>query len=441
MVPDAPDPARAAGSRPSPVTATTLLSIGLSDEDRAQILRLAPPGSLKLAETGSYEEASDPYVCRPREFIARATAFARAEARIDGVIGVEDYPPSLLVPAICRNLGLPGLDFRAAVRCEHKGWSRVLQRRLVPDSTPRFALVDLDRPVELEALGVGRPFWMKPIKSYLSYLGFRIADAAAYRQALAMAAERLPPFLESFLDLMQDADPPSDLTEGRKWMLAEELMGGIQCTLDGYVHGGEVTVLGVVDSIRFANKVSFKRFQYPSALPLKVQAQMADVARTLMPGLGFDHGLFNIEFFWDPRRPAPMVIEVNDRLSMQFGDLYEKVDGINTYRILMDLAEGRRPDHGWRQGRYRAAASFVLRGFTDRLCLAVPSDDDVARVGEAIPNTVVMIRAVPGMRLSELPQDSYSFRHGLINIGGRDLTDMQAKLDRALAMLPFRFAD
>jgi hypothetical protein len=52
-----------------------------------------------------------------------------------------------------------------------------------------------------------------------------------------------------------------------------------------------------------------------------------------------------------------------------------------------------------------------------------------------------MIRAVPGMRLSELPQDSYSFRHGLINIGGRDLAEMQATLERALAMLPFRFAD
>jgi hypothetical protein len=317
----------------------------------------------------------------------------------------------------------------------------VLQQRLVPEATPRFALIDLDRPVDLETLGVGRPFWLKPIKSYLSYLGFRIADAQAYRQALAQAAEKLPPFLGCFLELIADAGLPADLARGRQWMLAEELMGGFQCTLDGYVYGGEVTVLGVVDSIRFANKVSFKRFQYPSTLPLKVQAQMADIACKLMPGLGFDHGLFNIEFFWDPQRPAPMVIEVNDRLSMQFADLYEKVDGINSYQILMDLARGRRPQHGRRQGRYWAAASFVLRGFKDRLCLAIPSDEDIARVTREFPDTVVMIRAVPGMRLSELPQDSYSFRHGLINIGGRDLADMQATLDRVLAMLPFRFAD
>lgn len=438
MRPDDPDRTRAAsgsGGR------TKLLAVGISDEDRAQLHRLAGAGGLDLLEIGTYDEASDPYVCRPKDYIARAVAFARTQPRIDGVIGVEDFPPSLLVPAICRDLGLPGLDFTAAVRCEHKGWSRVLQRQLVPDSTPRFALVDLDRPAGLDELGVGRPFWLKPIKSYLSYLGFRIADQAAYRQALAQAAEKLPPFLGSFVELIEDAAPRAEFGRGRQWMLAEELMSGIQCTLDGYVHGGEVTVLGVVDSIRFANKVSFKRFQYPSSLPVRVQGQMADVARKLMPGLGFDHGMFNIEFFWDPKRPAPMVIEVNDRLSMQFADLFEKVDGINSYRILMDLACGRKPDHGRRQGRYRAAASFVLRGFEDKLCLAVPTDDDIARVERDIPDTVVMVRAIPGMRLSELPQDSYSFRHGLINLGGRDLADMQAKLARVLEMLPFRFAD
>ncbi|MSP48126.1 MAG: biotin carboxylase [Alphaproteobacteria bacterium] len=441
MDPDAPDQANATTARHSQAPIATLLAVGVGDEDRAQLQRLAGTAALELLEVGTYEEAADPYSCRPRDYIGRAVAFARANSRIEGVIGVEDFPPSLMVPAISRHLGLPGLDFTAAVRCEHKGWSRMLQQRLVPEATPRFALVDLDRPVDLEALGVGRPFWLKPIKSYLSYLGFRIADAPAYRQALAAAVEKLPPFLGSFLEMSADAHPPAELARGRQWMLAEELLGGIQCTLDGYVQGGEVTVLGVVDSLRFANKVSFKRFQYPSSLPIKVQEQMADIARKLMPGLGFDHGLFNIEFFWDPRRKAPMVIEVNNRLSMQFADLFEKVDGINTYRILMDLACGRRPDHGRRQGRYRAAASFVLRGFTDRLVLAIPSDEDIARVGREIPDTVVMIRAVPGMRLSELPQDSYSFRHGLINIGGRDLADMQAKLDRALAMLPFRFAE
>ena len=432
-----PRPPRSAGE----VRPATLLAVGVSDEDRAQLHRLAGPGGLQLLDVGTYEEASEPYRCRPLDYIERAVAFAGAQARVDGVIGVEDFPPSLLVPAIARRLGLPGLDFQAAVRSEHKGWSRMLQKRVVPDSTPDFALIDLDHPAEFRALGVGRPFWLKPIKSYLSYLGFRIADDAQYRQALATAAERLPPFLASFLEILGESGLPKKLARGRQWMLAEELMGGFQCTLDGYVYQGEVTVLGVVDSIRFANKVSFKRFDYPSALPLKTQAAMAEVARRLMPGLGFDHGQFNIEFFCDPKRPAPMIIEVNDRLSMQFADLFEKVDGINTYRILMDLAQGRRPQHGCRQGKYRAAASFVLRGFKDRLCLAVPSDADVARVAAEIPDTLVMIRAVPGMRLSELPQDSYSFRHGLINIGGRDLADMQAKLARTLTMLQFRFAD
>src|SRR5262245_44377631 len=108
MRPDGPDRARAASSPGGP---TKLLAVGISDEDRAQLHRLAGSGGLDLLETGTYDEASDPYVCRPKDYIARAVAFARAQPRIDGVIGVEDFPPSLLVPAICRELGLPGLDF------------------------------------------------------------------------------------------------------------------------------------------------------------------------------------------------------------------------------------------------------------------------------------------------------------------------------------------
>ena len=48
---------------------------------------------------------------------------------------------------------------------------------------------------------------------------------------------------------------------------------------------------------------------------------MSDIAATLMPGLGFDNGLFNIEMMYDPSSGAISVIDINPRMASQFADL------------------------------------------------------------------------------------------------------------------------
>lgn len=122
-------------------------------------------------------------------------------------------------------------------------------------------------------------------------------------------------------------------------------MTGSQVTLEGYAFRGDVGVLGIVDSIMHPNTVAFRRFEYPSNLPVAVQEKMRAVAICLMRGLGYTHGLFNVEMMCDTRSGTVSVIEVNPRMSSQFVDLFEKVDGINTYEILLDLALDRTAGH------------------------------------------------------------------------------------------------
>lgn len=123
--------------------------------------------------------------------------------------------------------------------------------------------------------------------------------------------------------------------------------------------------LGVVDSLMFPGTQIFRRFEYPSSLPQGVVARIEDVARRALQTVGFDRGLFNIEFIYDARRDSVHIVEVNPRMASQFADLYEKVDGINTYDILVDLALGRVPAKRRRQGRYKVAVSHVMRRFED----------------------------------------------------------------------------
>ena len=103
------------------------------------------------------------------------------------------------------------------------------------------------------------------------------------------------------------------------------------------LYGGEVHILGVVNSIFFPDTLAFSRFDYPSALPEGVQERMADIAKRLMSGLGFDNGMFNVEMMYDAREDRIAIIEINPRMASQFADLYEKVDGTNAYEVLLDL--------------------------------------------------------------------------------------------------------
>jgi len=109
---------------------------------------------------------------------------AAFQGRIDGFIGFLDFPVSLMVPLLCERYGTPGPDYASVLRCEHKLWSRMLQRQVIPESVPYFAGFDPfdERPVA--GLDLLPPFWVKPVKSFRSYLAYLINDEASFDVAM-----------------------------------------------------------------------------------------------------------------------------------------------------------------------------------------------------------------------------------------------------------------
>ena len=96
---------------------------------------------------------------------------------------------------------------------------------------------------------------------------------------------------------------------------------------------------------------------------------MADIAKRLMSGLGFDNGMFNVEMMYDARDDRIAIIEINPRMASQFADLYEKVDGTNAYEVLLDLGIGhcaRRRNGGKANIASRRVVSADLRGWRCR---------------------------------------------------------------------------
>lgn len=63
----------------------------------------------------------------------------------------------------------------------------------------------------------------------------------------------------------------------------------------------------------------------------------------VLKGMGYEHGFFNIELFYDERTDRLTVTEINPRLASQLADLYQKVDGLRVFDMLIELALGRDP--------------------------------------------------------------------------------------------------
>ena len=195
---------------------------------------------------------------------------------VQGVFGSSDSTAALAV-VVADRLGLPGPGYEAFMRCHDKLVSRRIQAEAVPEATPRFAPIDAMRPPERPPLPY--PFFVKPVQGHLSQHAYEVDSDE--RLAEVLAAARRASF---------------------RHLIAEELLSGRLVTFEGFMHDGEVSPVGVTDAVLHANGISFLRFEYPSKLPAGPQQQMAEIASRLMPALGFDQSLFNIEFFVAGRR-------------------------------------------------------------------------------------------------------------------------------------------
>lgn len=364
------------------------------------------------------------------------------QGSVDGLIHYIDFPVSTTVPLLAREYGLPSASLEAVLCCEHKYWARLEQAKVIPEACPPFDAFDPfddDALKRLEAR-IGYPFWVKPIKSFSSYLGFRIDGPEDFARAQARLRAEIGRFAEPFDYLLDQVELPDEVRGiGGGHCLAEGIISGHQCTLEGYGYQGHVDVYGVVDSVNEPNGSSFRRYQYPSVLPASVQQRMIEQARRFMTHIGYDNAPFNIEFYWDEATDDVWLLEVNTRLSQSHCDLFEKVDGVSHQEVAVDLALGRAPEFPQGQGEFPMAAKCFLRVFEDGKVARAPSASEVRELEEAFPGTRIQLQVRQGDRLSALwDQDSYSYCLALIFLGGDNEEDIEARFERIRAGLDFR---
>lgn len=353
--------------------------------------------------------------------------------KLAGITSGVGYPGMSATAVLTERLDLPGPKPAPILLCEHKYYSRVEQAKYVPSATPEFHLID---PKNLESINDISMFpgFLKPVKSCMSKNAYSIQDRT---ELLSRAQDSLLPelFIRPFNDLVRTY---TDWELNADYLLYESLLEGHQVSLEGFVYRGKVTVMGIIDAIMFPGTFSFKRFQYPSSLPDDVLDRMEQVAIDFMLGIGYDNAMFNIEMIYNPPKDTVHIIEVNPKIASQFPDLFEKVDGSNSYEVMMRIALGMEPGFVQGQGKFKIAASCVLRTFDDKLVKQVPDKRNIEEVEQQFPGSLVMVIATEGKKLSEQLQDAHSFRYGLINMGADSEDELVRDFENAAKMLNYQ---
>lgn len=350
-----------------------------------------------------------------------------AGQRLDGVISTDEYVGHIIAAAVAERLGLPGGRPELILRTCHKYYSRCAQRAIVPDAVPEVQLMGVPAPRKRN-VRLAYPFFVKPVRGSFSLFSARVSDYESLERHLGMSAlwklgleATLRPFNRLYRHYFGNA---IDVNR----FIAEDLLEGRQICIDGFVADGRVTLLGIVDACFFPDTHAFESFRYPSTLAPEAEARAQALVTRLIHGLGLDHGPFNVELVYDEERDTIALLELHPRISYQFADLYEDVDGTNTYDVMLDLAVGDAPRIHRGRGAHESSASLVIRKFHGRRITRLPDARALGAFVDRNPTARVELFASLGSMNPEM-RAMGSYRCALVNVGGSPDTIAAARRD------------
>lgn len=350
---------------------------------------------------------------------------------------------ALCAALLAERMGWPGTAPAAVVACQHKLHARRVLQAVCPEANVPFGLIDARYGGPVPE-GLPYPVFVKPVKAAFSVLARQVASRAELHAHTRFGAgERwvIEHLVEPFDRVARRCLPEAGTAHRLMW---ERPAVAAQFNLDGFVWQGRAQAIGVVDSIMYPGTQAFMRFDYPSRLPPGVQARALDVAGRFLAAVGFEHGLFNMEFFYDAASERLTVIEFNPRLASQLADLYLRVDGVDPYAMAIALAHGRDPAALPRLAPTAgAASSFVFRSFDVADRVSAPSAVQRARFTEAFADGFLLDFAKSGKSLARDYKWLGSHRYGVMHLGGADRADLKARCREACAILgwPMPYAD
>ena len=355
---------------------------------------------------------------------------------IAAVVSTHEQFGALAASLFAKKLGIPGTPLKGLLTAQHKYLARQLHRVVLPENVPPFCGFRYDADVT-KAITIDYPIFVKPVKAAFSVLAKRCQNEAALRAHLKFRVwekiiiKRLTwPFRRvsvKHVDCEIDAD----------CFIAEACIdNALQVCVDGYAHNGKVHVLGTVDSVMYPGTNAFMRFEYPSQLAADHVEKLEAVAKRAVEAVGLEHGLFNVELFFDPKTERITIIEINPRMAGQFSDLYERVDGKSLWALELDLAFGKTPVWPHRQGKFGSAASFVFREFGDAI-KQPPPEHEQRWLTKTYSDARLFLDIKHSTSRARETKWLGTYRYALVHMGGVDHNDLITRFANVCKHLDF----
>jgi hypothetical protein len=342
---------------------------------------------------------------------------------------------ALAAALLAERMGWPGTPVNAVLACQHKLHARRILDQVCPEANTPYAPLPA-RYGEPAPEGISYPRFIKPIKAAFSVLARTVHSRDELHAMTRFSPGELwviKHLVEPFERIARQRLPDAGTAHG---LLTEAPVNAQQFNLDGYVFHGELRPLGITESVMYPGTQAFNRFVYPGSIEDEGRAQAISVAQRFLAAVGFDHGLFNMEFFYDATTHTLTVIEFNPRLAAQFSDLYQRVDGIDLHRYALELAHGRDP-----AGLPRAvptadiAASFVYRAFDPQQRPAMPSPERQRRFKAQFADGLLFPFPKSAGSIARDFKWLGSYRYGIVHLGGRDTADLARRCHEASNVL------
>lgn len=374
-----------------------------------------------------------------RRFAQRLAERGRRRGWV-GVSSQNEQFGALAAALTAELLGLPGTRPEAVLAAQHKLHARRVLQQVAPEANLGFAALDAEYGDDIPG-GVAYPAFVKPVKAAFSVLARQVRDRAELQAHTRFGRRELwviRRLVEPFERVMHERLPGAGTAH--RMMLEDPVPAGTaQFNLDGWVIGGRAHALGVVDAVMYPGTQAFMRWELPSRLSPGVQARVLDVAQRFLTAIGFDQGLFNMEFFYDAASGRLTVIEFNPRLASQFSDLYLRVTGVDPHALALALATGRDPASLPRQAPVAgAAASFVYRAFPGEVPPRMPTPGLRRRLLQAFPDALLFDYPRSGSSLARDFKWLGSWRYGILHLHGRDEHELRERCLRASHLLGWR---
>lgn len=326
---------------------------------------------------------------------------------VDGVVALTDKAALMLSLCVQEGVVKHGPSLQSVLSVQNKYLSRIIQKQISNLKVPSCYLFD--------SHFFESAFFLKPSFGHLSSFASLFSDHEAAQEFVRAHLPELQArnaYLSFFLK--------RGSSDGSAFQfISEAIIPDLeQITVDGFVSGGEVHILGFSRSDFYSGTHSFESFHFPVSYNSDFDERIIKISQELISAHELNDLFFNIEFRLNPKNNEIWLIEINTRMSFQFARMISQVLDFDVLDAAARLSCGEKISLKKNDAFVKKRGSiFIMRREDDAFVEKLPFGA-IDQIKKSYRSVLPYYTVDEGKKLSDVPQDTEMFRYGCVLVVG-----------------------